>query len=339
MGEQRQAGPDEVVLVTGANGFVGINLVHQLGKRGIPVLATSRRPPDADAELAPADPVEWVLCDVTQRQELIDLVQSRAVTRIIHAAAVTPTPAVEQHDPARIMDVNLGGTVNALEAARLGQVQRFLFVSSTVLYRGFTPDRGRAREDDTLPPTHLYGICKEACERLCQHYQNLYGLSTLSMRLGTAYGPREKASLSRSRLSAIAQLLAWAQERPGQPLRVHGAHIQRDYIYVEDACAAMVEMAFHPQPSQDIYNLSSEVAYPLTEALEEIQGSFPHFRWQSEPQVAGSDFSFVEADVRAPLDLSRLRTDLPHLQFRDMRTGIRDYCTWYQSQPVKVHAD
>lgn len=331
MAERAQAGTDETVLVTGANGFVGINLVHQLGKKGIPVLATSRRPPDAAAELAPAAPVEWVLCDVTQRQALIELVQSRAVTRIIHAAAVTPTPEVEQQDPTRIVDVNLGGTVNALEAARLGQVRRFLFVSSTVLYRGFPPDQGRAREADALPPANLYGICKEACERLCRQYRDLYGLSALGMRLGTAYGPREKPSLSRSRLSAVAQLLAWARECPAQPLRVHGAHIRRDYIYVEDACAAMAEMVLHPQPRGGIYNLSSDVAYPLADALRALQAAVPGFQWQQTTDPAAADIRLAAADARAPLDLSRLRADLPHLHFRDLDTGIADYVAWVQA--------
>ncbi len=321
---------DETVLVTGANGFVGLNLVQQLGQRGLQVLATSRRPPDEDLPYDPAQGVEWILCDVTQRDVLVDLVQSRSVTRIVHAAAVTPTPDIEQNDPARVVDVNLAGTVNALEAARLGHIRRFLFVSSSVLYRGFSLARGQAREEDALPPDNLYGICKDACERLCHQYHRLCGLSTVSVRLGTAYGPWERPSHSRTRLSAIAQLVAWALEPPGHPLRVHGLPVIRDYIYVEDACAALTALALHPQPRWDIYNLSSDVAYSLAHALQALEASVPGFQWQHTEDPGAADFGFTAGDIRAPLDMSRLRTDLPHIQLRDLATGIADYVAWVQ---------
>ena len=321
----------ETVLVTGANGFVGLNLVQQLALRGMRVLAASRRPPDAPGAVDEAALVQWVLCDVTHRDALIDLVQTGGVTRVIHAAAVTPTPDIEHHDPARVVDVNLGGTLNALEAARLGQVQRFVFVSSSVLYRGVPLARGRAREEDALPPDNLYGLCKDACERLCRQYHTLCHLSAVSARLGTAYGPWERASRSRTRLSAIAQLVAWSLERPDQPLRVHGLRVARDYIHVADACAALADLTLHPQPRWDIYNLSSDIAYPLVDALEALQKHVPGFCWQHAEDPEAADFSFTATDARASLDLSRLHADLPHWQLRDLRTGIADYVAWRQS--------
>ncbi len=323
----------ETVLITGANGFVGFNLVQRLAHQGIHVVATSRRPPDAMAlsAIASGAPIEWILCDVTHRDALTDLVQDRAVTRVVHAAAVTPTPDVAQNDPARVVDINLGGTLNALEAARLGSVRRFVFVSSSVIYQGFPPARGSAREEDALPPTSLYGICKDACERLCQQYRSLCNLSTVSVRLGTAYGPWERASHSRTRLSAIAQLVAWALQSLERPLHVHGAHIVRDYIHVTDACTALAGLALHPQPRWDIYNLSSAVAYPLADALTALQACVPGFRWQRTSEAEMADFSFTDTDTRVSLDLTRLYTDLPHLQFGDLHTGIVDYVAWHQS--------
>ncbi len=320
----------ETVLVTGANGFVGLNLVAQLARRDIPVLAASRRPPDALGAIAGTTQVEWVLCDVTERDRLIELVQTRGVTRVVHAAAVTPTPDMEQQDPARVVDVNLGGTLNALEAARRGQVRRFVFISSSVLYRGFPLARGAAREEDAGPPINLYGLCKDACERLCQQYRRLCGLSTTSVRLGTAYGPWERASHSRTRLSAIAQLVARIPEVAGRPLRVHGLDVVRDYIHVADACAALADLTLHPQPRWDLYNLSSDVGYPLVAVLEALQICIPGFHWQPAKDPEAADFSFTAPDTRAPLDLSRLRADLPHFQPGALRTGIADYVAWYQ---------
>ena len=322
----------ETVLVTGANGFVGINLVNQLASRGVQVLATSRRPPDVKVQSEHAGSVEWLLCDVTQREALIELVKSRAVTRIVHAAAVTPTPDIEKGAPARVVDVNLVGTLNALEAARLAKVKRLVFVSSSVVYRGFPLTQGLAREEDALPPTNLYGICKDACERMCRHYRMHCGLSTVSVRLGTAYGPLERNSFSRTRLSAIAQLVAWCMECPTQPLQVQGPDIVRDYIFVEDACAALAELALHPNLGWDIYNLSSEIVYPLEEALRALQTHFPLFQWLPASSPETADFGFQPSDTRAPLDMSRMSSDLPQVQFRDLNSGIADYVAWVQKE-------
>ena len=323
---------DEMVLVTGANGFVGLNLLDQLTRRGVRVLAGSRRAPDMDAEPAQHHLVEWVPCDVTDRAQLVGLARTREVTRILHAAAVTPTPDIEQGDPARVVDVNLVGTLNALEAARIGEVEQFLFVSSSVLYRGFAADGGRAREEDALPPDNLYGVCKDACENLCRQYSDNCGLSTVSARLGTAYGPWERASLSRSRMSAVTQLMALAADNRTRPLRVHGLSVARDYIHASDACAAIVELTLHPRPQWDVYNVSSDAAFSLQEAMAALQAVLPGFRWEPASNPDASDFALAEADARAPLDLSRLRSDVPGWGLRDLRRGIADYAAWRRNQ-------
>jgi nucleoside-diphosphate-sugar epimerase len=323
---------DETVLVTGANGFVGLNLLDQLTRRGVRVLAGTRRPPDMDAEPAHHHLVEWIPCDVTNRKHLVELVRTRGVTRILHAAAVTPTPEIEANDPVRVVDVNLVGTVNTLEAARLGRVDRFLLVSSSVLYRGFPADRGRARETDALLPDNLYGVCKDACENLCRQYRRCNGVSAVSARLGTAYGPWEKESLSRSRLSAVTQLMAMGTQDRDRPLRVHGLEVARDYIHVSDACAAIAELTMHPNPGWDVYNVSSDAAFTLREALMAITAETPGFDWVWAEHPDTADFAFAEADVRAPLDLSRLRSDVPQWELRDLRRGIADYAAWRRSQ-------
>lgn len=322
---------DETVLVTGANGFVGLNLLDQLTRRGVRVLAGTRRAPDMDSDPAHHHLVEWVACDVTDRGQLVELVRNRGVTRVLHAAAVTPTPDIEQGDPARVVDVNLVGTLNALEAARLGGVARLLFVSSSVLYRGFPAKRGQARETDALPPDNLYGVCKDACENLCRQYADNCGVSTVSARLGTAYGPWERASLSRSRMSAATQLMTMGTDCRTGPIRVFGLDVARDYIHVSDACAAIAELTLHPRPRWDVYNVSSDEAFPLQDMLAALQAGMPGFRWEPAADPKDSDFAFSEADIRAPLDLSRLRSDLPEWRLRDLGSGIADYAAWHRA--------
>ena len=321
----------ETVLVTGANGFVGVNLVRGLAAAGARVIAATRRAPDP-ACLAALQAAEWVRCDVTDRAALMDLMRGRRVTRVVHAAAVTSTPTMERENPARIADVNLVGTLNALEAAWQTRVRRFVFVSSGALYRGLPLSHGRAREEDARVPDNLYGICKDAGERLSQRYRALVGLSTLSVRLGTAYGPWERPGPSRTRLSAIAQLFELRSIWRARPLRVQGADMAREFVHVEDACAAIAGLALHPAPRWPVYNVSSETAYALREVLAAMQACLPDFRWQAVDEAKAADIRFGADDVRAPVDLSRLRADLPQCRFRDLRTGIADYAAWRAGQ-------
>ena len=127
------------ILVTGANGFVGLNIVQRLAQKGARVVALARRPPDPDTLRFLAEEaaqVEWVECDVRDRSRLIELAGEHGVERIVHAAAMTPSLAVERSQPTTVMDVNLGGVLNALEAARDGESARG---------RSRSPGRGRAR--------------------------------------------------------------------------------------------------------------------------------------------------------------------------------------------------
>lgn len=324
--------PAETVLVTGANGFVGVNLVRGLAAAGARVIAATRRPPDPACLAALNAAAEWELCDVTDRAALRSLMRCGRVTRVVHAAAVTATPAMERENPARIVDVNLVGTLNALEAAWQTRVSRFVFVSSSALYRGLPPSHGRAREQDARAPDNLYSICKDAGERLGQRYRALVGLSALSARLGTAYGPWERPGPSRTRLSAIAQLFELRSIWRARPLRVQGADVAREFVHVEDACAAIVGLALHPAPQWPVYNVSSDTAYSLRAVLDAMQACLPDFRWQAVDDAETADIRFGADDIRVPVDLSRLRADLPQCRFRDLRTGIAEYAAWREGQ-------
>lgn len=322
----------ETVLVTGANGFVGVNLVRGLAAAGARVIAATRRAPDPACLAALKAAAEWELCDVTDRAALRDLMRCGRVTRVVHAAAVTATPAMERENPARIVDVNLVGTLNALEAAWQTRVSRFVFVSSSALYRGLPLSHGQAREQDARAPDNLYSLCKDAGERLGQRYRALVGLSALSARLGTAYGPWERPGPSRTRLSAIAQLFELRSIWRARPLRVQGADVAREFVHVEDACAAIVGLALHPAPQWPVYNVSSDTAYSLRAVLDAMQACLPDFRWQAVDDAETADIRFGAADARVPVDLSRLRADLPQCRFRDLRTGIAEYAAWREGQ-------
>ena len=182
-------------LLTGGNGWVPSFVLRQLAQRGERVISYDLMPVDdvlrEHLDDAVAN-VTFVHGDVTDGEHLLDIAQEAGVTRIIHTAAITPRLWREQKEPRRVIDVNLGGTINALEAARaLPGFERFVYVGSGAVWgSGHTGET--IDEDAPSRTTNLYGITKYASERIAMRYKELFGLDIVSMRPANVYGPMER---------------------------------------------------------------------------------------------------------------------------------------------------
>ena len=228
--------------MTGAGGFLGVHLVRGLAAAGADVTGLVRRPVDAATRdfLTPvASRVTWHEGDVTDRPGMAELLAG-GVDVVVHAAAVTATPQQERDAPARVFDVNAGGTLNLLEAVRRSPPRRFVLLSSGGLY-GPAPPSPALDETAPLRGDSMYAIAKIAAERLTLRYSTLVGLDVAIGRLGTTYGPLERPSGSRSNLSAIQQAIdAMRAAAPGGSVPVRGADVARDFLHVDDAVDAFV---------------------------------------------------------------------------------------------------
>src|SRR5262245_52204662 len=153
--------PALAVLITGGAGYVGRWLARELAGRGQAVVALDLRPPDESPPPLPPG-ARFALLDVTDRDGLLAELDRQPVAAIVHLAGLV-TMACEQ-DPAAAMRVNVGGTGNVLEAARLAGVPRVVFASTLSV---FGPDVPRLITEDTpaLPET-WYGQSKLMAEQL-----------------------------------------------------------------------------------------------------------------------------------------------------------------------------
>jgi len=228
-------------LVTGGAGFIGSNLVDALVARGDEVsvvddLSTGRRSNLAKAEAAGAELVEL---DIRQAKAMAALFGEVEPETVFHLAAqidVRRSVAEPGFDAA----VNIGGTANALEAARKAGARRFVFVSTGGAIYG--EGAGKALPLDevaAVEPLSPYGQSKFAGEGYLSLYERLYGLSGVSLRLGNVYGPRQDP-LGEAGVIAIFCGRLRAGERP----TVYGDGKQtRDYIYVGDVVTAALAAA------------------------------------------------------------------------------------------------
>jgi nucleoside-diphosphate-sugar epimerase len=329
------------VLVTGAAGFVGLNLVRRFADAGDHVDALARRAPDPAGE-AFAGPglgsVAWHVGDVTDRVRFDALVAALRPDAVVHAAAVTFTAPQEAADPARVFDVNAGGTLNVLEAARRHGVGTFVYVSSSGLY-GANPPLPALDESARMNPGNLYAISKIASEHLCARYAELTGMRVRVGRLGTAYGPMERATGSRTNLSGVQQVIRLA-ETLERPVRVAGAEIARDFVHVDDVAEAFYQLTVVPEVRHVVYNVGAARSEPLSVALDALVGVAPGFAWERvDADDPAADVRHVPAQARAAMDLGRLEGDTPWRWRIPLAEGARATWTWRRAHPDWIAAD
>jgi UDP-glucose 4-epimerase len=226
-------------LVTGGAGFIGSNLVDALVARGDDVavidnLATGKR---ENLEHAIANGADLIELDVRDAEAVAAAVERVGPEVIFHMAAqIDVRKSVA--DPAHDSRVNVEGTINVLSGALAAGVRRLINTSTGGAIYG----EGQilpAPEDHPVAPESPYGLSKFCAENYCALFTRLHGLSTVSLRYGNVYGPRQDP-LGEAGVIAIfcGKLLDG-----GRP-QIFGDGTQtRDYVYVGDVVDANLRAA------------------------------------------------------------------------------------------------
>ena len=256
------------VLVTGAGGFFGRSLVREFASSGHSVIAADILAPD---EFVPRDDTDMA----NLQYEQLDVADQRAwqqfseVQGIVHAAALTPTVEESQHDPTRLLGVNLIGTLNALEHARQIGVEKFLFISSGGVYDQF--EEVVLREDDADGGFSLYGSAKLAAEILVFRYAKMFGIDSGAVRPTSMYGPAEEFRDTRPFVTEVKLLSDAAME--GTPIRVERPDSRCDWVYVDDVAQAALRF-FESGMKERVFNLSSGNPRPFRDVVAVAQSAF-----------------------------------------------------------------
>jgi UDP-glucose 4-epimerase len=280
------------LLITGATGFV-MSVLARHWLEAYPaehLVALDAAPMDAAAQryFAPvADRLTMVVADVTQPDSWRPAIDAHAITYIVHGATVTPisrgTAVEAKHEPeadapARIIDVNVMGTVAVLEMARsLRSLRRFVYVSSGSVYKHHGPDRPGEPlpEDGYVMPRRLYGISKLASELITERYGDLFGFSAASVRLSSVYGPMDRETGSRT-FRHVPNRIAHKALDGAPVMRVNTLEGVGDYIQAEDVASAIACLLKAPLLRFGTYNIAagqtSTVGDIVTWAAERVPG-------------------------------------------------------------------
>jgi nucleoside-diphosphate-sugar epimerase len=321
------------VMVTGGAGFFGANLVRCLaadaGAEEV-VCADLALPDEVTARcLAPvAERVRAVQLDVTDRTAFVRLVSDLGITHLVHAAAITPDDAQERAQPDAVVDINLGGSINALAAlATCPDLERLLLVSSSGVYgaaeagkQAFAAPLSQS-EDGPLQLDSLYAVTKRCGELLGERYAAIVCRPVAAVRLGPLYGDLERSGRTRPHTTAIHHLAEAL--KAGRPVRVAGPEIVRDWTYVADAADAVSALLQAPQWSHPVYNVSCGVGHPFRQAVDAFTAHGLRAKWVTSADEA--DVAMRPSQARTPLDITRLWEDTGFAPRYDLAAGIDAY--------------
>ncbi len=252
-------------LVTGGAGFIGSHLVDALLARGDDVIVVDDLSSGHEANLTGAldAGAELVRGDVRDGSALTALLSIARPDTIFHLAAQVDV-RISLSDPAFDARTNVEGTINVLEAARAVGAQRVVFSSTGGAIYGETDVLPTPETVEPLPMA-AYGQSKFCAERYLGLYERLYGLSTMALRFGNVYGPRQDPHGEAGVIAIFCGRLL-AGERP----RIYGDGTQtRDYIYVVDLVEALV--AAGTSREVGVVNVGTEAETSVLEILDVLR--------------------------------------------------------------------
>jgi len=242
--------------VTGASGFIGSHVVDALIEAGHEVAVIDLRAPHRPD-------VEHREASILDSAAMNDAVAGLAA--LFHLAAVADVNDVVA-DPVAAIELNVTGTVRALEAARKNGVKRFLLASTVWVYSSIPPMDGDTVDEtalvDPAAVRHVYTTSKVAAEMLCHDYWNMHKLPFTVLRYGIPYGPRMRFSL------VIPVFVRKALR--GEALTLSGDGSQhRKFVYVEDLARAHV-LALGDAAQNQTYNLDGAEKISILRIAETV---------------------------------------------------------------------
>ncbi len=318
------------LLITGAAGFVGSNLALEALARGDVVTGVDNFHPFypralkemnvAEARALGGDRYHFLEADVLDAATWGQLAQGMAVDAVVHLAGYSDLTGSLQR-PVEYINVNVDGTVQALDFCRQNQVEKFVFASSCMVYGDDAPVP-LEETNPAIAPMSPYAVSKRAGEMLCHAYHNLYGVEATCLRFFSVYGPRQRPDM------AIPSFVTSILDGREVPLFGRGELI-RDYCHVSDIVAGIF-LALGRAAGLAVYNLGSAGPVRTLDLVQEIEAALGKrallaFK-PSRPGELKTNYATVE----------KARRELGYAPAISLQEGIRDYVAWYLKNEAQI---
>ena len=308
------------VLITGATGFIGSNLTRRLVKEGFDVGIIKREKSDVRMLGDFNNKIDAYAVDLQDAQGVSKVVSHFKPEFIFHLAAYH---AVEHklQDTSLMVDTNVLGTINMLEASKDSMVKLFVNTSSCSVYK---ERKDNLTESSDLSPLSLYALTKIQAEQACSFYAENYDLKTISFRLFHTYGPADNER--RLVPYVVKELL-----KGKRPKLTKGTQ-EWDFTYVCDIADAYIRtlsISDFPQ-KHEVFNVGTGNATSVREVASLIReiidckvepefGAIPHRKREIWHFCA---------------DISKIRSFLGWKPETKLRNGLEQTVDWYQKRLI-----
>ncbi|KRE74613.1 dTDP-glucose 4,6-dehydratase [Paenibacillus sp. Soil750] len=309
------------LLVTGGMGFIGSNFIHYWKKHhpddqiiNVDLLTYAGNRENArlfDGQVG----YQFVQSDIGDEALMMKLMQGIDV--VVHFAAESHVDR-SIHDPGSFVRTNVVGTQILLEAARQGQVKKFIHISTDEVY-GSLGAEGAFSEVTPIAPNSPYSASKAGSDLLVRAYYETYGFPAVITRCSNNYGPRQFPE------KLIPLLITRALRDETIPLYGDGLNV-RDWLYVDDHCSA-IERVIEAGVPGEVYNIGGQNERTNLEVVQSIL------------KLLGKPESLIQYvadrlghDRRYAIDSSKIRRELGWTPAYSFEKGLQKTLEWYVSE-------
>lgn len=318
------------VIVTGGSGFIGSYITRTLWEHGFEVGVIDIVEPSTAARFVLGDALEatrFFIGPIDDARGVLEAARKFLPRSFIHVAAVVDPEAL-MTDPMLALRVNLGGTINVLEAARQVDSEGVVLLSSI----GVLPAIQYEPVDGAHPvilPTEgpsggFYGASKVASESFCFAYQQSYGLDIRIVRPSAVYGFGMQWPLY---LKPIVENAV----RGEKVVLDDGGSFPRDYTHAQDVASLAVRLVDAPESADRVFYAGT--GRPLVTPIDiatAVRTLIPEAEIAIEPTLTDLDETYLK--YRGVLSVENARTQLGwEPEFGDIRAGIREYVGRYRA--------
>lgn len=317
------------ILVTGGLGLIGHNVVAQLQQLGHSVVVMDTR---TTYGIVPQDELDYLMAERLKKIPDVQvyntdissdsarwLIEQYRPNIVVHMASF-PRQKVVNANPQLGSRAMSEGLLNLLEACAKNSVQKFLYISSSMVYGDFSD---QVTEDAVCSPQGQYGIMKLAGEWLVRDYTRKTNgtLAHTIIRPSAVYGPLDVED------RVIAKFMLAAMR--GGTLKVNGASETLDFTYVDDAAKGIVAAALGEHTTNKTYNITKSHSVTLLEAAERIV----KLVGKGTVEVRNKDADFPS---RGALNIDAARKDFGYNPQVDVQEGFENYYKWLSTSPYWI---
>lgn len=252
------------IIITGGAGFIGSHITEELVRQGHKITVLDNLLTGSKQNLSNViDKITFVHGDIRD----IELLKKyfAGTDAILHQAALRSVPA-SLKDPLAYNDVNINGTYNVLEAARICGVKRVVFASSSSVYGDNTELPQKEHNLGTrLSP---YAISKYTGEDYCRFFHKTYGLETVALRYFNVFGPKQDPN---SQYAAVIPLFITKLLKNEQPTIFGDGTQTRDFTHVSNVVQANILAITAKKAPGESINIANGEGMSVNDLYEKIR--------------------------------------------------------------------